>query len=42
VGVAHLARLPRLSHLRVNSQGVTPAVRRMFAVTVDVDIEGAG
>jgi hypothetical protein len=34
--------LPRLTHLRVNSQGVNPAVRRMFAVTVDVDIEGAG
>lgn len=39
-GVAHLARLPRLSRLRVNSHSVTPAVRRMFAVTVDVDIEG--
>ncbi len=39
-GIAHLARLPRLSRLRVNSHGVTPAVRTAFAVTVDVDIEG--
>jgi hypothetical protein len=38
-GIAHLARLPRLAHLRVNSHGVTPAVRAAFAVTVDVDIE---
>ena len=39
-GIAHLARLPRLTHLRVNSHGVTPVVRTAFAVTVDVDIEG--
>ena len=39
-GIARLARLPRLAHLRVNSHGVTPAVRSAFAVTVDVDIEG--
>jgi hypothetical protein len=38
-GVAHLARLPRLAALRVNSRQVTPAVRSAFAVTVDVDIE---
>ncbi len=38
-GIAHLARLPRLTHLRVNSHGVTPAVRTAFAETVDVDIE---
>ena len=38
-GIAHLARLPRLAHLRVNGRGVTPAVRAAFAVTVDVDIE---
>lgn len=39
-GIAYLARLPRLTHLRVNSHGVTPVVRTAFAVTVDVDIEG--
>lgn len=39
-GIAHLARLPRLAHLRVNSHGVTPTVRAAFAATVDVDIEG--
>jgi hypothetical protein len=38
-GVAHLARLPRLAALRVNSRQVTPAVRSAFAVTVDVDLE---
>ena len=38
-GITHLARLPRLAHLRVNSHGVTPAVRAAFTVTVDVDIE---
>jgi len=38
-GIAHLARLPRLAHLRVNSHGVTRAARAAFAVTVDVDIE---
>ncbi len=39
-GIAHLARLPRLSFLRVNSHGVTPAVGAAFRVDVDVDIEG--
>jgi hypothetical protein len=39
-GIAHLARLPRLAHLRVNSHNVTPGARAAFAVTVDVDIEG--
>jgi hypothetical protein len=39
-GIRHLARLPRLARLRVNSQGVSRAVRSAFAVTVDVDIEG--
>lgn len=38
-GIAHLARLPRLRHLRVNSHGVTPAVRAAFGSAVDVDIE---
>ncbi len=38
-GIAHLARLPRLQHLRVNSTGVTPAVRTAFRSRVDVDIE---
>ena len=38
-GVAHLARLPRLARLRVNSHGVTPAVRAAFALGVDVDVE---
>jgi hypothetical protein len=38
--IAHLARLPRLSYLRVNSHNVMPAARAAFAVTVDVDIEG--
>jgi hypothetical protein len=38
-GVAHLARLPRLAHLRVNSHGVTHAVGAAFVATVDVDIE---
>jgi hypothetical protein len=39
-GIAHLARLPRLSRLRVNSHGVTPAVRAAFRVDADVDIQG--
>lgn len=38
-GIAHLARLPRLVRLRVNSHGVTRAARAAFAATVDVDIE---
>lgn len=38
-GIAHLARLPRLTRLRVNSHGVTPAVRATFSASVDVDIE---
>ena len=37
-GITHLARLPNLTRLRVNSHGATPAVRPAFAVTVDVDI----
>lgn len=39
-GIAHLARLPRLSRLRVNSHNATPEVRRVFAAAVDVDIDG--
>ena len=38
-GIARLARLPRLTRLRVNGHGVTPAVRSAFAVTVDVDVD---
>ncbi len=38
-GIAHLARLPNLSRVRVNSHAVTPAARAAFAGTVDVDIE---
>jgi hypothetical protein len=39
-GIAHLARLPRLARLRVNSRNVTLAARAAFRATVDVDIEG--
>ena len=42
VGIAHLARLPRLAHLRVNSRRVTPGVRQAFASRVVVDIEEDG
>jgi hypothetical protein len=38
-GIAHLARLPRLAHLRVHSRHVTPAVRQAFGAGVEVDIE---
>jgi hypothetical protein len=38
-GIARLARLPKLRHLRVNSHGVTTAVRGAFAVDVDVDVQ---
>ena len=38
-GIAHLARLPRLAHLRVNSRNVTAAAGAAFTATVDVDIE---
>ena len=38
-GIAHLARLPRLAYVRVNSRNVSPAARAAFAATVDVDIE---
>jgi hypothetical protein len=38
-GIAHLARLPRLRRLRVNSHGVTPAVRAAFGAAVDLDVE---
>ncbi len=38
-GIAHLARLPRLQQLRVNSKAVTPAVRTAFRADVVVDIE---
>ena len=38
-GIAHLARLPRLAHLRVNSRNVTAGAGAAFVAAVDVDIE---